>query len=297
MGTKQIRIKGLLFRLFPTLEGETFRDGQTLVIDGQPLPDKWSQADWEKLEVGSKVEFSYHVCYRISGVVSAISWNTWGKESPYIRVMEGEFEGNPRELERGSMGRYGSFEVLSFDQAMVEPYWLLPEGIELPWKVYQSILLYLGDWRPFRQLTLSELWCCVKYAFDGYLPWSRDNLAKALSEEGHFAVPTEIRKIHNSLWLASALKEDGWPVDEEEVEEQQQPEEVLSLWFDLDSRRWVWLRPDSLLSDHLGLACSYFTRKELEQDLASIAIKLLFPVVEPFFSLRGQVFESTSGPA
>jgi hypothetical protein len=296
MGTKRIRIKGLLLRLVPTLEGETFREGQTFAIDGQPLPEKWSRADWEKLEVGSKVEFSYHVCYRISGVVSAISWDTWSKESPYVRCTEGEFEGKPRELERGSMGRYGSFEVLSFDKALVEPEWLFPKGITVPWGVYQSIISSLDGWEPFRQLSLTEVWQSVKYATDRCLTWSFGTLLEALQEEGNFGLPSEVRRVHNALKLAAKIKEHGWPLEDEEESPKPQEPELLNLWFDLESQKWIWLRPDSLFEDKLGLACAQFSREELESDIPSLALKLLFPVREPFFSVNGQVFESTYGP-
>jgi len=294
---ERVLVKGLLFQVFPTLEGQAFQDGKSFLIDGEPLPDEWTQSDWKRANVGSRIEFVCHVSWRLSGVVSEVSLETWVGKRPFLRVMEGEFEGDPDELEKSSLGSYGDFQVITYHSALVEPYWLLPKGIELPWKVYQSILLHMGDWRPFRPLTLSELWQCVKYASDSYLPWSRDNLKEALSEEGNFAIPTEIRDIHNALRLASALKEDGWPVDVE-GEKPDGEQEILNLWFDLDSRKWLWLKPDSLVSENIGLSCCHFTRKELEQDdIHSIAIKLLFPVLGPFFSLCGQVFESTSGPA
>jgi len=247
--------------------------------------------------VGSRVEFTYHVCFRLSGVVAEFSWSRSGGEVPFIRLKEGVFQGSLKELERGSLGRYGRFTVLSYDEAWVSPEWLFQRGLSVSWSVYQSILECLGEWVPYKPLSLSEVWQCVRYAADIYLPWSRKNLFEALGRQGHFALPTELRKIHDALKLADALKDHGWPIDDEGEESQEGHLEILNLWFDLDNAKWLWLKPDSLVDDKLGLACCPFTRQELEADVASIALKLLFPAREPFFSVRGQVFTSVSGPA
>lgn len=71
----------------------------------------------------------------------------------------------------------------------------------------------------------------------------------------------------------------------------------MNLWFDLETCRWLWLKPDSLFEDRLGLCCVPFTLEEFKQDFSLVAIKLLFPTTEPFFSVRGLPFESTAGPA
>jgi hypothetical protein len=282
--------------LFPTLEGDAFRQGHSFFIEGNPLPEKWTQSDWHRVEVGTKIEFTCHVSWRLSGIVSEVSWDTWGGRVPFFRVMDGEFQGDPKELEKGSLRGYGSFEVLTYADATVEPCWLFPKGVVIPWKVYQSVLAYLDGWEPFRQLSLSEIWQCVKYAVDCRISWSFENLLSALSVEGNFALPWELRRTHDALKLASKLKECGWPLEDEEESLEPEEPEILNLWFDLGSQRWLWLRPDSLFEDKLGLSCAQLTKEELEQDVAFLALRLLFPVKEPFFSLKGQVFESTSGP-
>jgi len=111
---------------------------------------------------------------------------------------------------------------------------------------------------------------------------------------GSFILPCEIRKIHDALKLASRLKTNGWPVEEEPEGESPKEPEILNLWFDLAAQKWIWLRPDSMLEDELGLACAQFTKDELEQDVACVALKLLFPAKQPFFSVKGDVFEPTT---
>jgi hypothetical protein len=296
MSTEHVLVTRLDFRIFPNLEGETFQDGKSLFLNGSLFPEKWSQADWEEVEPGAKLEFICHVSYRLEGVVTEVDWDNQNGSAPYLRIVNGEFQGNARELERGSLGRFGRFQVVTYRWAKVEPDWLFPKGVVIPWEVYQSILAYLGGWRPFRQLSLSELWACVKYAVDCRISWSFENLLTALSVEGNFALPHEVRKVHDALKLASHLKEYGWPIDEEEESLEGQEPEILNLWFDSSFQRWVWVAPDSLFEDKVGLSCAQFTRKELEQDLAFVALKLLFPAKEPFFSIKGQVFGSTSGP-
>lgn len=296
MPTEHVLVKRLDFLIFPNLEGETFQEGQSLFLNGRLFPDKWSQADWEEVEPGAKLEFIYHVSYRLEGVVTEVDWEGVNGKGPFLRIVNGEFQGNPKQLEKGSLGRYGRFQVVTYRWAKVEPDWLFPKGVVVPWEVYQSILAYLGDWRPFRQLSLSELWACVKYAVDCRLSWSFENLIAALSVDGNFALPSEVRKVHDALKLASRLKEHGWPLEEEPEEDSPKEPEILNLWFDLATQRWLWISPDSLFEDELGLACAQFTRDELEQDVAFLALKLLLPAKESFFSVKGQVFESTSGP-
>jgi len=296
MTRKAILVNGLHLYLSPSLEGETLREGTVLSVNGNPLPDRWVEADWQVIEVGSKVEFLYHVCFRLSGIVAEFSWNKSGGEVPFIRLTDGTFQGSLKELETGSLGRYGSFTVLSYEDAWVEPEWLFQRGVSVSWSAYKSILEYLGEWVPFRPLSLAEIWQCVRYAADCYFPWSPGNLFEALGKQAHFALPPEVREIHDALRLADAIKEHGWPIDEEGEESQEGELEILNLWFDLESQRWIWLRPDSLFEDRLGLACSPFTRRELEADVSSIALKLLFPSQEPFFTVKGQVFTSVSGP-
>lgn len=296
MPTEHVLVKRLDFLIFPNLEGETFQEGQSLFLNGRLFPDKWSQADWEEVEPGAKLEFIYHVSYRLEGVVTEVDWEGVNGKGPFLRIVNGEFQGNPKQLEKGSLGRYGRFQVVTYRWAKVEPDWLFPKGVVVPWEVYQSILAYLGDWRPFRQLSLSELWACVKYAVDCRLSWSFENLIAALSVDGNFAIPSEVRKVHDALKLASRLKEHGWPLEEEPEEDSPKEPEILNLWFDLATQRWLWISPDSLFEDELGLACAQFTRDELEQDVAFLALKLLLPAKESFFSVKGQVFESTSGP-
>jgi hypothetical protein len=296
MLTRRILVKGLLFQFFPAPEGETFREGKSFFINGKPLPNKWSLSDWQEVEVGSRVEYCCHVAYRVGGVVSEVSWEASFGKVPYLRVTEGQFQGNQRELEKGSLGPFGTFEVLTYEGATVEPEWLFPKGTEISWRVYQSILAYLGDWKPFRQLSLSELWGCVKYAVDYRLSWSPENLITALSVEGNFALPCEVRKVHDALRLASRIKEDGWPEEEPEEGSLEEEPKILNLWFDLATQRYLWVAPDSVFQDEIGLACAQFCREELSQDVSSLALKLLFPAKEPFFSVKGQVFESTSGP-
>jgi len=296
MPTEHVLVKRLDFRIFPNLEGETFQEGQSLFLNGRLFPDKWSQADWEEVEPGAKLEFIYHVSYRLEGVVTEVDWEGVNGKGPFLRIVNGEFQGNPKQLEKGSLGRYGRFQVVTYRWAKVEPDWLFPKGVVVPWEVYQSILAYLGDWRPFRQLSLSELWACVKYAVDCRLSWSFENLIAALSVDGNFALPSEVRKVHDALKLASRLKEHGWPLEEEPEEDSPKEPEILNLWFDLATQRWLWISPDSVFEDELGLACAQFTRDELEQDVAFLALKLLLPAKESFFSVKGQVFESTSGP-
>ena len=297
MTDRRVSIKRLDFRIFPTLEGETFREGISLVLNGRPFPDKWSQADWEEVEPGAKLEFIYHVCYRLEGVVTEVDWENQNGKAPYFRIVNGEFQGNPKHLERGSLGRYGRFEVVTYRWAKVEPEWLFQKGVSIPWSVYQSILGYLGEWTPFKPLSLAEIWQCVCYAADVYLEWSPEKLFEALGEQGHFALPTELREIHSALRLADAIKEHGWPLDDGREEAQEERPEILNLWFDLESQRWIWLRPNSLFEDRLGLSCTSFNRQDLETDVSSIAIKLLLPTMEPFFTVKGQVFTSVSGPA
>jgi hypothetical protein len=297
MADKRVLINGLHLYLSPVLEGETFREGTVLSVNGKPLPDKWVEADWQAIEVGSRVEFTYHVCFGLSGVVAEFNWSQSGGEVPFIRLVEGCFDGSLKELERGSLGRYGAFQVLSYEEAWVEPKWLFQGGVSVSWSAYKSILEYLGEWTPFKPLSLAGIWQCVRYAADVYLEWSPENLLEALGRQGHFALPTELRKTHDALKLADAIKEHGWPLDDEGEEPQESQTEILNLWFDLDSRKWIWLRPNSLFEDRLGLSCVPFTRQELEGDVASIALKLLFPDREPFFTVKGQVFTSVSGPA
>jgi hypothetical protein len=296
MVSEHVLVKRLDFRIFPNLEGEVCQDGKSLFLNGRSFPDKWSQADWEEVEPGAKLEFICHVSYRLEGVVTEVDWENQNGKAPYLRIVNGEFQGNPKQLEKGSLGRYGRFEVVTYRWAKVEPDWLFPDGVVLPWEVYQSILAHLGGWRPFRQLSLSELWACVKYGVDCPISWSFESLIAALSVEGNFALPSEIRKVHDALKLASRLKEHGWPLEEKEAEEAPKEPEILNLWFDLERQKWLWISPDSLFEDQLGLSCAQFSREELESDIPSLALKLLFPVREPFFSVRGQVFESTSGP-
>jgi hypothetical protein len=297
MANRRVLINGLHLYLSPVLEGETFQEGTVLSVDGKPLPDKWVETDWHSIGVGSRVEFIYHVCFRLSGVVAEFNWSQSGGEVPFIRLVEGDFEGTLKELERGSLGRYGAFQVLSYEEAWVEPKWLFQGGISVSWSAYKSILEYLGDWAPFKPLSLAEVWQCVCYAADVYLEWSPENLFEALGKQGHFALPTELREIHSALRLADAIKEHGWPLDDEREEAQEERPEILNLWFDLESQRWIWLRPNSLFEDRLGLSCTSFTRQDLGTDVSSIAIKLLFPTMEPFFTVKGQVFTSVSGPA
>jgi len=296
MVTEHVLVRRLDFRIFPNLEGEVFQDGKSLFLNGRPFPNKWSQADWEEVEPGAKIEFVCHVSYRLEGVVTEVDWEGVNGKDPFLRIVSGEFQGNSKELEKGSLGRYGRFQVVTYRWAKVEPEWLFPKGVLLPWEVYQSILANLGGWQPFRRLSLSELWACIKYAVDSPISWSFENLIAALSVEGNFALPCEIRKTHDALKLASRLKEHGWPLEQETEEDSPKEPEILNLWFDLERQKWLWISPDSLFEDELGLSCAQFCREELDQDVSSLALKLLFPAKEPFFSVRGQVFESTSGP-
>jgi hypothetical protein len=296
MTAERILVERLDFRIFPNLEGEVFQEGLFLRFNGQPFPDKWSRSDWEAVEPGTRLEFDYHLAYSLQGTVTEVDWDDRNGRTPFLRIVDGEFQGNPKQLEKGSLGRYGRFEVVTYRWAKVEPDWLFPNGVVLPWEVYQSILAHLGGWRPFRQLSLSELWACVKYGVDCPISWSFENLIAALSVEGNFALPSEIRSVHNALKLAAKIKEHRWPLEDDEESPEPQEPELLNLWFDLESQKWIWLRPDSLFEDELGLSCAQFCREEFDQDVSSLALKLLFPAKEPFFSVRGQVFESTSGP-
>jgi hypothetical protein len=92
MTDRRVSIKRLDFRIFPTLEGETFREGISLVLNGRPFPDKWSQADWEEVEPGAKLEFIRHVCYRLEGVVTEVDWENQNGKAPYFRIVNGEFQ-------------------------------------------------------------------------------------------------------------------------------------------------------------------------------------------------------------
>jgi len=296
MTSKHILVRRLDFQIFPVLEGEAFQDGQSLLLNGRPFPDKWTREDWERIEPGVKLEFHYHVCYRLEGIVTEVNWESQGGKKPFLQLLNGEFQGKARELERGSLGRYGDFRVLSYQWAKVQAEWLFPGQIQIPWKVYQSILTYLNGWEPFRQLSVTEVWQCVKYAADRYITWSFNALLEALQEEGNFALPCEVRRVHDALKLAAKIKEHGWPLEEEPEEEESPVPQILNLWFDLERQRWLWVSPDSVFEDELGLACAQFSREELEGDIHSLAIKLLLPVREPFFSIKGQVFESTYGP-
>ena len=296
MASERVLVRRLDFRIFPNLEGEVSQDGKSLFLNGSPFPDKWFQAHWEEVEPGTKLEFICHVSYRLEGVVTEVDWENGNGKRPYLRIVNGEFQGNQKELEKGCLGRYGRFEVVTYRWATVEPDWLFPGGVVLPWEVYQSILAHLGGWRPFRRLSLSELWACIKYGVDCRISWSFENLISALSVKGNFTFPSEIRRVHDALKLASRLKQYGWPLEEGEAEEGPKEPEILNLWFDLERQKWLWISPDSLFEDELGLSCAQFCREELDQDVSSLALKLLFPAKEPFFSVRGQVFESTSGP-
>jgi hypothetical protein len=296
MTAKHVLVKRLHFRIFPTLDGETFQDGTSLFVNGRQFPERWSREDWEEVEPGTRLEFIYHVSYRLGGVVTEVDWEGLDGKNPFLQIVDGEFQGSTRELERGSMGRYGRFQVLTYQWAKVEPDWILPKDIAIPWKVYQSILTYLDGWEPFQQLSLSELWQCVKHAVDCPISWSFENLLNALSVEGNFVLPPELRRTHDALRLASRIKERGWPLEEEEESPEPRAPEILNLWFDLAGQSWLWVAPDSVFEDMLGLSCAQFTKGELDQEVPFLALKLLFPSKEPFFSVKGQVFESTSGP-
>jgi len=146
MGVKRVLVKRLDVRIFPALDGETPQDGTSLLINGKPFPDKWSQADWEQVEPGTRIEFIRHVSYRLEGVVTEVSWGIGNESRPFLQIVNGQFQGNTRELENGSMGKYGRFQVVTYQWAMVEADWLFPKGVVVPWKVYQSILAYLDGW-------------------------------------------------------------------------------------------------------------------------------------------------------
>ena len=288
---KLVSVRGLRLKLFPVLEGqglEPERNGRQLLIDNVPLGDNWVHLDWQPAKPGARIEFTW-VGGRLGGTVSEPRWF-----EGYIELVEGEFHGPERFLQGSSLGRWATFSVVSYDDAVVEPRWLFPKEIALPWWVYQTILTYLDGWEPFRPFTIAELWSCVRYAVGCHISWSFERLTAALSVEGNFALPDDLKRVHNALKLASRLKEQGWPLENDEGEEK---DDLMNLWFDLETCRWLWLKPDSLFEDRLGLCSVPFTLEEFKQDFSLVAIKLLFPTTEPFFSVRGLPFESTAGPA